>query len=137
MEIASKKRKLLQHFPTRHDEARLFSLEQKYFMQRFWISSVGEGRWSVMDFFSFLPCISKHRMNFLKLCVSFVSIYIYICWSEQMTTDFALTTGLHSLKSQQNFFRKDSSQGWQKDHDCLSASALICMLCRQVRSFSK
>lgn len=53
MEIASKKRKLLQYFPTMHDEARLFSLEQEHFIQSFWVSTVGEGGWSVTDFFFF------------------------------------------------------------------------------------
>lgn len=77
MEIASKKRKLLQHFPTRHDESRLFSLEQKHFMQSFWSYSVGEGGRGWGGFFSFLPCIAEDGNELSEtLCIFCIFIYV-------------------------------------------------------------
>lgn len=79
MEIASKKRKLLQRFPTRHDEARLFSLEQKHFMQSSWSYSVGEGERGWGGFFSFLPCTAEDGNELSEaLCIFHIFIYVHL-----------------------------------------------------------
>lgn len=62
-----------------------------------------EGGWGLMDFFFLSSLLSKHRNELSEaLCIFCMCVFcvsIYLCWCEQMTTDFALTTGLHGFKS--------------------------------------
>lgn len=76
MEIASKKRKLLEQFPARHDEARLLSLEREHLCRSSGATLLERVRGDGVDFFPLFPALQRVEMNFLKLTGSDIFISV-------------------------------------------------------------